>query len=171
MNIDRARFKGHTGVRLLKALFFETTLEDKSTVVYTLKDRDHTYKGITYPSLFLLYMEEEDLTEYNFATKYLDGWQHWKMLCNCTWFKEYVSLWREELYLKIAARQLNAIKRTAASTAKESFTCQRFLIEKGWLPKNTKGRPTNEEIQKEAKAQVLNQRTLEEDMNRIGLVN
>lgn len=170
MVIDKSKLKNATGGRLTKALFFETTLSDKSSVLFTLKDEDH----LGFPSLYRLYMEEEDLTEYNFATKYFSGWEHWKMLCECDWFKPYVERWREEVYLKIAARALIQIKGLAKTGGRDAFQAQRYLIDKGWLPKedkNKRGRPSNEEIDKAAKEIASDINKVDADLARIGLIN
>jgi hypothetical protein len=68
--------------------------------VYTLKSEDH--QG--FKSLKKLYLDEEDITEYRFANKYLDSYEHWKILLKCTWFKPLVESWREELKLKLQSR-------------------------------------------------------------------
>ena len=40
-----SKFRGKSNALLTQGLFFEMTLADKSQVVYTLKDWDHTYDG------------------------------------------------------------------------------------------------------------------------------
>lgn len=145
--IDKEKLKNSQGKRYLRGLFYETTLEDKSTVVYTLKDKDH--KG--YPSLKRLYLEEEDLSEYNFANKYLDNYEHWLMLVNSLWFKEYLESWREELRLKLEAKYLNKLKEIAEDpeiSKKEAFQATKVLLDR--LKKRSVGRPTKtREVEKE----------------------
>lgn len=172
-SVDKSRLTNSNSRNLTLGLFFETSLRGETpegrSCVYTLKDKDHTVDGITYPSLYRLYMEEEDLTEYNFANKYLNGWSHWLEISNATWFKEYAKRWREELYLKISARALNQIKALSKTTSRDAFAAQRYLIEKGWLPKDEKsrGRPTKEQVQQEAKRQAQDQTFLKEDFARL----
>lgn len=156
--------------RYLKGLFFETTSSDKTSVVYTLKDWDHTVAGVVYPSLYLLYMAKEDLTEYEFANEYLDGWEHWEMLCNCNWFKPLVARWRKELALKVKARALNRLKAEAASSSKNAFLANRYLIDKGWVEKDTssgRGRPSKKEVQEAANSLAIEERRLEDDFTRL----
>lgn len=164
---ERAKFRNSTNGRYLKGLFFEQTLADKSSVVYTLKDWDH--EG--FPSLYRLYMEMEDLTEYEFANKHLDGWEHWEMLCQCEWFKPYVERWRKELTLKVQARALKALRAEAQSSSKNSFMANKFLVDKGWVDKAEKshgrGRPSKDEVKKAADAIALTEKRLEEDMQRL----
>lgn len=153
-------------IRLLKAMFFEQAYgPDKSTVIYTLKDQDH--QG--YPSLYRLYMETNDPTEWKFATTYLDSWEHWEMLCQCTWFKPYLNRWRKELELRMKSHALARIMAEAKTTSKESFTANKYILEKGWEPKlmNTKGRPSKEQIAQAANDIAISNKQLEEDFERI----
>lgn len=158
-------FRIHTGQRKLRGLFFETTNADKTGVVYTLKDRDH--EG--YTSLYRLYMEHDDPTEYTFAVSCLDSWEHWEILCNCTWFKPYVARWRRELEVRARARALNAIKEAAKADSKDSFQANKFLLNGGWKNDKRKGagRPSKEEVQNAAKALAEERRDLDDDLARV----
>lgn len=146
--IDKSRFKNAQGTNYLNALFFEETGADKSTVIYTLKDEDH----LGYPSLYRLYMDVADPTEYKFAITHLDGWQHWEKLLACKWFEPYVSRWRRELELRLRSWALANIIHTANSSGKEAFPANRYLLEGNWKPAGEKksGRPTKVAIIKEA---------------------
>jgi len=161
------KFRNEQGVYFTKGLFFEQTLGDKSSVVYTLKDQDH--EG--FPSLYRLYMEAEDLTEWDFADEYLGGWGHWKQLCNCAWFKPYIERWREELELKIRGAALRRIKREAKSDSRNAYTANKFLVDAGWRPKeenkNTKGRPTKEQVKRAANEMARSETQVDEDLERI----
>ena len=153
--------------RLLKQLFFEQTLGDKSTVQYTLKDSDH--RG--YPSLYRLYMELDDPTEWEVGQQLVDGWEHWEMLCACSWFKPYVERWRRELELRMKSKALARVKAEARTNSKESFMANRYLIEKGWEPKDGqkagRGRPSKEEIKKAANEIASHQERISGDFDRI----
>lgn len=127
------KFKSSIGSRYLNGLFFERTSADKATVLYTLKNEDHN----NYPSLYRLYMEFEDVTEWEFANTYLDGWDHWTMLCDCTWFSPYILRWRRELELKLRARALKLIRSEAESDSKNAYYANKFLLEGGWKEKST----------------------------------
>jgi hypothetical protein len=117
-------------------------------VVYTLKDQDH----LGYPSLYRLYMETNDPTEWKFSQAHLDGWEHWEMLCGCSWFAPYVERWRKELQLRIASAALARIMAESKTNSKESFTANRYLLERGWMPKDSSkgGRPTKDSIRRAA---------------------
>lgn len=168
------KFRNATNGRYLKGLFFETTGSDKASVSYTLKDWDHTVDGIVYPSLYRLYLEQEDLTEYEFANTHLDGWEHWEMLTSSNWFKPYVSRWRRELMLKLKARALNRLKAEAASTSKNAFLANRYIIEKGFVDsgeKSGRGRPSKDEVRAAAESIAISERRLEEDFERLKELN
>lgn len=153
--------------RLLRALFFEETGADKSTVLYTLKDVDH--QG--FPSLYRLYMELDDPTEWKVAQELMDGWEHWEILCNCTWFKPYIARWRKELELRMKSQALVRIKAEAKTGSKESFGANKYLLEKGWEPKSgsSRGRPSKDEITKAANEIARADSQLSEDFKRLGL--
>lgn len=160
-------FRNDNNVFLLKALFYEFA-GDKQTCIYTLKDDD--YEG--YPSLYRLYMETADPTEYAFATKYLDGWEHWKLLSNATFFQPFVSRWREELELKYKSEALAKIISTSSSTSREALQASKYLLEKGWEKsgQTSRGRPSKDEIRREANRIAEDQSRLEEDYKRLSVV-
>lgn len=164
-----SKFRTATNQRLTKGLFFEEST-DRNTVVYTLKDQDHTVDGVTYPSLYRLYMESDDLTEYSFAVSYLDGWEHWQMLCRCSWFKPFAERWREELEVRARSRSLARLRAEAASSSKNAYLANRFLVERGWVPKGEKspvGRPTKDRIKQEAEALFNASNEAKSDLERI----
>lgn len=147
------------------ALFFETTGADKSTVVFTLKDEDH----LGFQSLYRLYMEEGDPTEWKLATKHLDGWEHWEMLCQSAWFKPYVTRWRKELLLRLQSQALARIIAEAKTSSRNSFTANKYLLERGWEPKEkgSAGRPSKEAIKQEASRIASEAQRIESDFERL----
>lgn len=155
-------------VRFLKQLFFEMTLADKPYVLYTLKDVDH--EG--YPSLYRLYMETDDPTEYEFANTYLDGWEHWEMLCATEWFKPYVTRWRKELDLRMKSKALKALKAEKDNLdSRTRITVNKYLLERGWEPKenpkNSKTKASQEEVLQHVAS--MEKKELDEAAERIGL--
>ena len=161
-----SKFKTEGGIRYLKGLFFETS-RDKDTIVYTLKDQDH--EG--YPSLYRLFLEMEDPTEWRFSQEYLDGWSHWIQLQECNWFKPYVERWRTELELKLKGRALLEIQTTASNEdSKNHYNANKFLLEGGWKDKpesRGRGRP-KKEAKEEVKATASR---LKQDLERITKLN
>lgn len=168
------RFKDSMGRRLTKALFYEES-DYPDLILFTLNDED---RGDV-PSLYRLYMELGDLTEYEFATKYFYNWEHWKLLCTLTWFIPHVARWREELDLKTKAEALKRIKEEANNPkAKNTFSANKVLIDRSWENSKPKaprraGRPTTIEVQGALKEEVKEAKILDEDYRRIveGMVN
>lgn len=154
-------------VRYTKALFFEVAVDDKSNVMYTLKDKDH--KG--YPSLYRLYMDMADPLEINFAEAYLDGWEHWQMICDTVWFKPYIKRWRHELQLKLRAEALLRIRDIAKDeTHRGSLAANKILLDGGWQTKeDTKkvGRKSKDEIKAEAERLFVSEKDALADLERI----
>lgn len=164
------KFKNGSGAHLLKPIFYELDNAEKTFAVYTLKDYDHEAGGVLYPSLRRLYVDLADPTEYSFACTYLDGWSHWKKLCEANWFKEHLREWREELEVKLRAAALLKIRETAAADKKESFQAQKFIVQGGWKTPEDKekvGRPSKEKIKDEAEKLFLSSTEHDEDFERI----
>ena len=162
-------FKNTNGVFYTQGLFFETA-QDKTNIVYTLKDQDmHLEDGTVLPSLKQLYLQEEDTTEYEFANKHLGGWPHWQRLLKIKWFREeYAQEWRTELELKLKARSLRAIRTKAEdSESKESFQANKYLVDKDWVGGNRAGRPTKQSVKDEALKLVKDNDIVDEDHQRI----
>jgi hypothetical protein len=125
-----------------------------------------------FPSLYRLYIETADPTEYKFACLYLDGWSHWEELSEAEWFKPYVSAWRRELEVKLRARALAAIIAVAEEPANSnSYHANKYLLDGSWKPAGAskRGRPSNEEVKAEIRSQAASLREIEEDSKRIGL--
>ena len=121
----------------MKQLFSEFNTKDPT---YTLADKDQC----KIPSLYRLYMEMEDLTEFDFANKYFNGLSHWKTLCSLSWFQPYVIRWREELQEKIRSRSLKILIEESTKDGPSKVSINKYLVEKGYLsnpPPSPKGRP------------------------------
>ena len=165
--LNTSNFKNSNGVLLLKEMFFEHAIS-KANVLFTLKDRDHTVAGKTYPSLYRLYMEENDPTEYLFAMKHLDGWAHWVSLSSSSFFREYVLRWREELELRFRAEALYNISVMAKAGGREAFQASKYLVDGNYLPKkNTKGRPSKAQISEAATQMAEEDKRLKDDFSRL----
>jgi hypothetical protein len=136
--------KSIKGVRLLQSLFVETHRGGVAGPFYTLKDED--YAG--YPSLYRLYIDTEDPTEYTFANTHLSGWEHWEMLCKCKWFQKYLERWRKELELKIKSKAIAKLRELSDDGGPQALQAAKLLLDYDkHLEKKTKnrvGRPTKE---------------------------
>lgn len=160
--IDKQLMKTSVGVPLTQGLFLEIGYKDYA--VYTLKDEDHIIDGKVYPSLKRLYLEMEDVGEYEFANTYLLGWQHWLRLCSNKAVAAHVQVWREELEIKLRSKALKEIIKK--SKIETGINAAKFLAEKGW-DKRKAGRPTKEDVERETRIQADINRMFEEDLSRI----
>lgn len=154
------------GRRLYGSLFFEIAKYNKDFCLYTLKRYD--WDG--YPSLFKLYLEMEDPTEYEFANTYFEDWDHWNRLCQTKWFKPYVTAWREELDLKIKSKALKAIKQEAAKGDKNKFQANKILLDRSWESKTTttgRGRPSKEQVEQRVQELAEEEIQANADLERI----
>lgn len=163
-----SKFRNAQGIRYTKQLFYETARQGEATILYSLKDRD--WAG--YPSLYRLYLNEEDPFEYNFAVKYFEGYEHWLMLSEAEWFKPYINRWRSELALKLQSAALVRLRDDAQSGSRSSAASNKYLLERGWkvdaTTKNGRGRPSKEQVKDEARRIADLNRSVDEDIARLG---
>lgn len=147
--IDKSLLKDSMGRPMTQSLFLEVGY-NTDTAVYTLKDEDFYYEknGHTYPSLKRLYLEMEDIVEYDFACTHLLGWQHWKRLNENKLFSAKFEEWREELELSLRSQAVRSIIESTA--AEGSFQSAKWLADRGWS-KRDPGRPSKSEKMKEDK--------------------
>lgn len=180
MHTSPSKFRGPTGW-YLRSLFLEEYIyghgemrdarrEYLDRVLFTLKDKDVTQDGKTYPSLYRLYMETSDPTEYEFAMAHLGGWDHWLKLCESNWFQPYIERWRTELELKLKAKAIQEIIREAEAGTKNSFSANKWLVANAWAPdKARRGRPTKAEVLSQAVQIATNKDRVDEDAKRLDI--
>jgi hypothetical protein len=145
--IDKSKLKDSMGRPLTQSLFIEIGYEtDKA--MYTLKEEDFTYEknGVTYPSLKRLYLEMEDLVEYDFANTYLLGWQHWQRMNSNVVLSKHFEEWREELEISVRSQAVRDIIQMSAD--EKGFQAAKWLADRGW-DKRAAGRPSKQEKLKE----------------------
>lgn len=108
-----------------QALFFE--YRHQTTVAtpapYCLKPNDHTLNGITYRSMYLIYMSCD--SEYEAAIKILGSYPHWLKLKNTSWFAPYLEDWNAELRLREEAL---ARSKLVSLTERGNVTAARTLL-------------------------------------------
>ena len=108
-------------------------------------------------------MECEDPTEYLFAIAAFESWEHWQVLKNSTFFKPYADAWKEELAVKLQAEAILTLRTDAQSNPVSA----KWIAERGWEPKATKGRPSKAEVDQARKEAARVADTLTEDAGRI----
>ena len=142
---DKSKFKDRMGRYITQGLFIDHRY-DETHAIYTLEDEDKEYKGKVYPSLKRLYLEMEDPTEYNFANKYLYGWEHWNVLKNNKELYKEIELWEEELEVKMRAKGVMAM---IEMTKGSNFNAAKWVADGQWVQK--RGRPSKEEKERQRK--------------------
>ena len=143
--VDKDLLSNENDVPFTQSLFIEHAY-DTSKAVYSWGNKDKKYKGKVYPSLKCIYIEMEDLTEYQFATTHLISWKHWKKFEGNAILKKHIDEWREELELKMRSQAIRSI--IEQSTAESGgYQAARYLADKGW-DKRGAGRPSKEEKEK-----------------------
>jgi len=160
---DKKKMIGPNDTHITQSLFLETGY-DTRYAVFTMKDADHEYKGGTYLSLKRLYLEMEDVTEYEFATTYFLSWSHWQRIVRNKLLTGFIGGLREELELKLRAR---AIKDILSND--NSFQATKWIADKGWGKRPT-GRPTKDETEREANVNNRLKTEFEEDIKRMRVV-
>ena len=155
--------------RLTKSLFVEF---DKAYGMYTLKPNDLVVDGKVYPSLYKLYLEYSDTTEYLFAKDFFEDLDHWNILCSMPFFLVHITKWRTELELKLKAEALQAILKEAKEG---KYDAHKFFATKAWIDKTQdpkrRGRPSKSEIDKQARELAFLASDVDDDLKRIKEAN
>ena len=142
MKIADKNLLTNQGQRLSNGMFVEYSYNnDVTPPTYTISREDREIDGVVYPSLFRLYMEADDVTEYEFVKRHLHDFKQWKMLCNNKLFKDEIAEWREELRLRKIKQAVAGLEEDAQSDSRSAKSSAKFLVERVYgLPKRS-GRP------------------------------
>lgn len=178
--VDRTMFRSKgSNARKTRALFHDVLKElfnkdyDVSECMYSLRD-DKEVEGL--PSLHRLYLEMEDITEYDFANKYFENYEHWMMVVESPHVGNIIHDWRRELDLKLRAKALNNIKEIASNEMDKNYwLANKLLVSQSWIPrdsqkelvKNGRGRPSKEEISRTARQMAQDEMDIAEDLKRV----
>lgn len=164
--INLEKLRAANGIKLTRALFVETNTSPTSEhVLYTLSDHDHP-KG--YKSIYKAYLEMEDVSEYDFATRFFGSMRHWRYLCSQDWFKPYHEEMKSDLQTKLKSRALVKIRSEADDPDnKNYFQANKYLADKGYLEKSQKGRPSSAQVKLAAKEKAHADDELSDIMNRL----
>ena len=162
----KMKFRNEKGNLIEKDLFLEES-SNPEHIIYTLNRKET--EG--YPSLYEFYMKEEDFTEFEFATKYFESFQHWKCITQRVFMVPHIAQWREELELKIKARNLKSL----INKAETDSTVAKFLLGNKWVEDaqskvpvtNLRGRPSKEEIKSHLYLISAQEKQIDQDLERI----
>lgn len=170
----RSQLKGVNGRRILRSLFIETIgseVEENGFVspIFTLKDVNIEKDGVFYWSLKNIYFSYDHIPgfEYEFAMDVFGDWEHWVMLADSFLIKPHVDAWRDEMTIKIQAKAIEAMMKSALRDGSKGTPAAKFLADRGWEVK--RGRPSKAEIEREKKIQSGVSKEVAEDMERLGL--
>jgi hypothetical protein len=168
---DTKNFKNASGQLYTKRLFLEQSYDvnDKTPTIYTLKDEDYTTNGVTYVSLYKRYLEFKDVSEYFFARTFFESYEHFKMLCECSWFKPHIERWRRELSLTIRAAAINSILDVSRDVEhKNYFEANKMILSGAFEDKrSTRGRPSKEEVAQSVKEMAKEDFMSDKDYERL----
>lgn len=150
-----------------QSLFFEMR-NPAYPAPFTLKDRDH--KGSL--SMYRIYMEIGDPTEYAQAIGLLGSHEHWEILSSRKWFKPYIERWRSELKTKIESERFREMKEVAenAKGTPQGIQATKWLAERyGEKVRTKRGRPSKAEKEAAIKEHIEEETILKEEAQRLGL--
>lgn len=147
LNHEGTPFKDNRNRYRTTSLFFEFRKlgENMPEPLYTLKEKDHTVDGVVYPSLKKLYLQEEDVTELEFARKHLYNYRQWKLMCSNKMLLPHIEEWREELEVQIRSKALKALVETATTEGSKGTSAARYIVDRGWLDKSAKKQDTTKD--------------------------
>lgn len=167
MTFDKSQLIGKNGKFLTESLFWETNRDrENNEPLFTLKPAEH----MGYPSLKQLYLSYRDPTEYTFAMEVFGSWQHWEHLVSLSWFAPHAEEWRGELATLLrseAARAALGVLSDPEAPAANKMQAARYITDRGWEEKQTKGRPKKADIKKEARRLAETSSHFEDDFKRI----
>lgn len=120
------------------------------------------------------YVDHGDPTGYDVAMKLLGNYNHWVALNQCTWFQAAREIWDEQLDAKIKADAFKKIEELKdIGQPAQQLAAAKYLANADYRRNRsaTKGRPSKEEIAKEARKAAATERDLANDFQRIRAVN
>lgn len=166
-NVDNNPFKDNRNQWFTTGLFFEFK-SDAVEPMFVLKGNDRN--GLK--SLKNIYLSWPHVPgyEYEFAEQVLGGWEHWLALQGSSRLKPHIDAWKEELLIKHKCKSVAAIVGMANDEEdKNRMQAAKYLAEKGWAEKSSKGRPSKLEKEAALKAEINKNNEYDEDMARLGL--
>ena len=161
------KFKNAVGAHILQGLFWETQIHARNDrCIYTFANEDLELEdGRILKSITKAYLDENDPTEYTFANKYFDCWDHWQKIVNSSGCAEWVDKMRNELTVKIRSEAIKEIIEQAQSD--KGYQAAKWLAEKGWIKKS--GRPSKTKRKQEIKEDQEVHKAVAQDAKNAGI--
>lgn len=164
----KSQLIGVNGHYKTQSIFLETSLNDQSGVLMTLKDAPVEVNGALIPSLRILYMEDRDPTGFTTAIRVFGSWEHWRRCKSNTMINKYLLRYEDELDVSIRSGVIKELINTAMEEGGRGTTAAKYIAERGW-DKRKAGAPTKEEKDRELKVNSLVIDEVQEDLVRLGL--
>lgn len=157
------------GTMLTQSLFLE--IGYSPLALYTLSEEDKVYKGNTYPSLKLLYMEYAYpgglKGEYDFAMHCFYSWKQWLRICRNAQLKDHIDEWRTEREFKANSNAMRVLIDEIDIGGNASVSTSKYLLDRGYVEKNRKGRPSKAEKERRIKQDAQIHDEYSEDFDRM----
>jgi hypothetical protein len=161
MNIDKSKMKDPSNGNLrTQSLFLEAGYDRDA--IFTLKDDDYVFEGKTYLSLKKIYLEMEDVGEYEFATTIFVNWGQWERICANRIFTKIIDGWRRELEIKMRGKGIAKMIKGADT----SITAAKWVADRKWADRGA-GRPTKEDVDYRAELEASVRDEFKSDVVRI----
>ena len=163
-------YKDKAGRSICKSLFVESYTKGEweqreFQPYFTLADKDIERYGITFTSLYAIYISMSDPTEYEFAMAVFGSYDHWNLLCKSKWFNKYVQSWRTDLRAKLKSEAITTLKDIATNEKTPpsvALSAVRTFLKEEWLDETAKtrrGGTITRKVTKEDAEQKLNEWT------------
>ena len=160
-------YKDKEGRYRTLSLFKETITASSAangyTPVYTLKDVDNK-TGL--PSFKRAFIQSEDPTGYTTAMELLGSWQHWVKLFENKTFRAELTVWQEELDVRLRSKAIKAIATTALTEGSKGTAAARYIAD-GTYKGRARGRPSKADVARETRIQSKLSAELAEDQLRV----
>lgn len=161
-----SEFKDSCNRWLTSGLFYECRDQELTFARFTLWDEDRVVKGVPLISAKKCFVSCSDPTEYEFATKYLGGWAHWKAIQASEVMKPHIAEWRDELEVKLRAEALKQI--AVLAKTEKGYQAAKFIADKGWKVRAA-GAPSKDEIEGMKAVEKAVNKEFSNDAERLGL--
>lgn len=168
---DKTKFLTPKGNVLTQSLFLE--LGYHTSAIYSLtSEEDKEYKGIIYPSLKRIYMEYAYpgglRGEYEFALYAFYSWKQWLRICNNALIKDTIEEWRLEREFKAQSESMRILIDEVDMGGTAAVSTSKYLLDRGYIEKGKKGRPTKEEKENRIKRAAAIDNKYADDFERMG---
>lgn len=162
-------YKGGNNKWLTESLFYDrmsTIYKERWTYqpVFTFFDRRDGYRCACDDFIAL-----GDPTGYMWAMEYLGDYNHFEALMATSWFPSVFKEWQRRLNIKLQAEAIQKIQAASLGDSPAALAAAKYIAERGWEPKATKGRPSKAAVEEQVKHDAKLQKEQEDDAARIGL--